>query len=364
MELQLTRYDSKNPTITMPVNTPKLFSTLLFCLLCITACDAPQAGKEASTPRLATPTGMAEYLKNIPAVKKVQPWSDEYAPGITITTEHYDIHTTLLDPLMLRQVPGFMESAYRGYQKQLPEPIDTKTRLTIYLFGTRQEWEEFTKKFVGRQWHHYLKIRKGAYYLNGACVAYNIGRKKTFGVLAHEGWHQFNSRHFTYRLPSWLDEGIATLFETFRYRNGTFYFEPAKNGGRLGGLRKTILTDNMIPLRELIGLNPGYVIDDSESVLAFYSQAYALVRFLREEDYGKRLGNYQNLLMAGLRGKWPLAPAFRRIAADRNIPLTGRFNAFVSAKLFKLYIGRDIEQIESEYIAFCKKSVYRVRLAK
>jgi hypothetical protein len=338
--------------------------TLVIMLLLLTGCENPQAGRGQTTPKLATPVGMAEYLKDLPAVKKVDPWSDEYAPGITITTEHYDIHTTLLDPLMLRQVPAFMESVYREYQKQLPQPIDTKTRLTIYLFGTRQEWEDFTKEFVGRQWRAYLKIKKGAYYLNGACVAYNIGRKKTFSVLGHEGWHQFNSRHFAYRLPSWLDEGIAMHFEAFRYDKGWFYFEPHKNGGRLGGLRKTILTDNMIPLKELIALNPGYVIDDTESVLAFYSQAYALVRFLREEDYGKRLGNYHNLLLAGLRGEWPIEPELRRIAADRNIGLTARFNAFVSSKLFKIYIGQDIEQIEAEYIAFCKKNVYRVQLAK
>ncbi|RKY07959.1 MAG: hypothetical protein DRP65_09775 [Planctomycetota bacterium] len=352
----------KSCEITMTTIRLSIISSVFVLLL--TGCEGPQADRVGGTPKLATPVGMAEYLKDLPAVRKVEPWSDEYAPGITITTEHYDIHTTLLDPLMLRQVPGFVESAYRGYQSQLPEPIDTKTRLTIYLFGSRQEWEDFTKKFVGRQWRAYMKIKKGAYYLNGACVAYNIGRKKTFSVIAHEGWHQFNSRHFAYRLPSWLDEGIATLFETSRYDKGRFYFEPHKNGGRLGGLRRTILTENMIPLKKLISLNPGYVIDDRGSVLAFYSQAYALVRFLREEDYGKRLGNYQNLLMAGLRGEWPLEPELRRIAADRNIPLTARFNAFVSSKLFSLYIGQDIEQIEAEYIAFCKKSVYRVRLAK
>jgi len=354
----------KTAHMPMSINTAKLLTVLVVFLLSITACETPEAEKGGTTPRLATPVGMAEYLKDLPAVRKVEAWSDAYAPGITITTEHYDIYTTLLDPLMLRQVPGFVESAYRGYQSQLPEPIDTQTRLTIYLFGSRQEWEDFTKKFVGRQWRAYLKIKKGAYYLNGACVAYNIGRKKTFSVLAHEGWHQFNSRHFAYRLPSWLDEGIAMHFETFRYDKGMFYFEPHKNGGRLAGLRRTILTDNMIPLKQLIALNPGYVIDDTESVLAFYSQAYALVRFLREENYGKRLGNYQNLLLAGLRGEWPLEPELRRIAADRNIPLTARFNAFVSSKLFSMYIGQDIKQIETEYIAFCKKSIYRLRLVK
>lgn len=334
-------------------------------LLSLTACLEDQTASTQNRPvaKLATPTGMADYLKYVPGVKEVEPWSEEHLPGITITTEHYHIHTTLLDPLMLRQVPAFMESAYRGYQDQLPKPIETKIKFTVYLFADRAQWEDFTKKFTGRQWPMYLKIKKGAYYLNGACVAYNIGRKKTFSVIAHEGWHQFNSRHFAYRLPSWLDEGIAMLFEASRYDKGRFYFEPQRSG-RLGSLRKTILTDNMIPLKRLIALNPGYVISDTDSVTAFYAQSYALVRFLREENYGKRLGNYHNLLLAALRGNWPLEPQLRKIAADRNIPLTGRFNAFVSLKLFSLYIGEDIKQIEREYIAFCKKTIYRVRLLK
>ncbi|MHC4675773.1 MAG: hypothetical protein ACYTBZ_25065 [Planctomycetota bacterium] len=348
----------------IPMTTVKMLTMFTVSVLLAAGCENPQAGRGQATPKLATPVGMAEYLKDLPAVKKVEPWSEEHLPGITISTEHYDIHTTLLDPLMLRQVPAFVESVYKEYQKQLPSPIETQTRLTIYLFGTREQWEDFTKKFAGRGWRKYLQIKKGAYYLNGSCVAYNIGRKATFSVLGHEGWHQYNSRHFAYRLPSWLDEGIATLFEISRYDKGRFYFEPHKNGGRLAGLRKTILTKNMIPLKELISLNPGYVISDTDSVIAFYSQAYALARFLREDNYGKRLGNYQKLLLAGLKGNWPLEPQLRRIAADRNIPLTGRFNAFVSSKLFSLYIGEDIEQIEREYIAFCKKAVYRIRLTQ
>jgi hypothetical protein len=348
----------------IPMTTVKILTIFTVSVLLLAGCEGPQADRGQGIPKLATPVGMAEYLKDLPAVKKVEPWSEEHLPGITISTEHYDIHTTLLDPLMLRQVPAFVESVYREYQKQLPSPIETQTRLTIYLFGTREQWEDFTKKFAGRRWQAYLQIKKGAYYLNGSCVTYNIGRKATFSVLGHEGWHQFNSRHFAYRLPSWLDEGIATLFEISRYDKGRFYFEPHKNGGRLAGLRKTILNKNMIPLKELISLNPGYVIRDTDSVMAFYSQAYALARFLREDNYGKRLANYQNLLLAGLNGNWPLEPQLRRIAADRNIPLTGRFNAFVSSKLFSLYIGEDIEQIEREYIAFCKKAVYRIRLAQ
>ena len=307
---------------------------------------------------------MIDYLQrqNLPALKSVELWQNEYGPGLKLTTEHYEIFTTLLEPLMLSQVPGFMESAYRGYQGQLPEPIETTTKFTVYLFAERGQWEDFTKTFTGPQAPLYCKIKAGAYYLNGACVAYNIGRERTFSVLGHEGWHQFNSRHFKFRLPSWLDEGIAMLFEANRYDRGLFYFEPSRNLGRLGGLKKTLMENKMIPLEKLIAMNPGEALatDETEVVMALYSQSYALVRFLREEDYGKRLANYHRLLLDGLRGKWPLGKGHKRIAADRNIPLTIRWNRAVGSQLFKQYIGGDFERIEEEYITFCRKIVYHV----
>jgi hypothetical protein len=264
---------------------------------------------------------------------------------------------------MLCQVPGFVESAYRGYNSQLPQPIQTETRFTIYLFAERKQWEEFTDVFAGRHALIYRKIKAGAYYLNGACVAYNIGRERTFSVLGHEGWHQFNSRHFRFRLPSWLDEGIAMLFEVSRYDGGLFFFEPGRNLYRLGDLKKLLMKNRAIPLKELIAMNPGEVLgaDETEAVSAFYAQVYALVRFLREDAYGRRLSDYHRLLLDGLRGAWPLGDDARRIAADRNIPLTTQWNRAVGPGLFEHYIGDDLDRIEQEYLAFCRKTVYHLR---
>jgi len=309
---------------------------------------------------LDSAAGMTGYLKDLPAVKRVENWYSEYGQGIIITTQNYKIHTTLLDPLMLRQVPAFMESAHRAYQRQLPEPIKTRTKFIVYLLANRAQWEDYTKKTTGKEAPLYLHIQKGAYCLNGICIAYNIGRKRTFSVLAHEGWHQYNSKHFAYRLPSWLDEGLATMFEVSDYKKGNFTFHPEQSG-RLGSLRKAVLSGKMIPLKDLITLNPGMVVADTDAVSAFYAQSYALVRFLREEGYGKRLKKFHNLMLGALRGKWPLDPRLRRIAADRNIPITARFNRFVSSKLFAMYIEEDISAIEREYKVFCRKLVYNIR---
>lgn len=316
--------------------------------------------------RVDTPDGMIEYLQKqrLPALKSAEIWQNNYGPGLKLTTEHYQIYSTLLAPLMLSQIPGFIESAYRGYNRQLAEPVETSGRFTVYLFATRQQWEAFTMAFAGDAAPIYCRIKAGAYYLNGSCIAYNIGRERTFSVIGHEGWHQFNSRHFRYRLPSWLDEGIAMLFEVSRYDEGLFYFEPSRNLHRLGELKKTLIKNKMIPLKELVGLNPGEVLAGSERdlIAAFYAQSYALVRFLREENYGERLGNFHQMLAGGLRGRWPLNGPMQKIAADRNIPLTVGWNRVVGKKLFEEYIDDDFDMLEKEYVIFCRKIVYPVRL--
>ena len=342
-------------------------SVWMLVAVCLAGCSQiePSLGVSDTRP-IDTDEAMVEYLQQakLPAIRSVQIWSNEYGEGLVVVTDHYDIHTTLLDPLMLSQLPAFLEGAYRGYNNQLPEPIQTATRFRIYLFAGRGQWEDFTKSFAGPQAELFLKIKAGAYYLNGAVVAYNIGRERTFSVLGHEGWHQFNSRHFKFRLPSWLDEGIAMLFEVHRSDGGEFHFEPGRNLYRLGALKKTLANNKMMPLKELIAMNPGEVLatDEAEAVLAFYGQSYALVRFLREEGYGKRLADYHRLLLDGLEGKWPLGRIGSRIAADRNIPLTVQWNRAVGLLLFEQYIGDDFEQIEKEYVAFCRKIVYHVRL--
>ncbi|MHC4337547.1 MAG: hypothetical protein ACYSTG_06305 [Planctomycetota bacterium] len=341
---------------------------LVVVVVCLAGCSENASSIKTGNRRVNSPANMLEYLQrqDLPAVKSLQIWPNEYGDGLIITTEHYRIYTTLLDSLMLCQVPGFVESAYRGYQSQLPEPIETRTKFTVYLFGERRQWEDFTKAFAGGQASLFCKIKSGAYYLNGACVVYNIGRERTFSALGHEGWHQFNSRHFKFRLPSWLDEGIAMLFEVNRSDRGFFHFEPGRNAGRLGALQKTLMKNKMIPLKRLIAMNPGEVLtkNETESVMAFYAQSYALVRFLREEAYGRRLRSYHKMLLDGLWGQWPLSAAGKRIAADRNIPLTVRWNRMVGLLLFEEYISDDFGRIEQEYLAFCRKIVYRVRLKR
>jgi hypothetical protein len=337
----------------------KISGLTILILIMLSGCQ------DSSAASLSTPEGLIEYVSSMPAVVNIEKWSNKYSDGLLIETRHYKVYTTLLEPLMLKQIPAFVEAAWREYQKQLPTPVESEGKFTVYLFKDRPQWEEFSKQFTGDQWPAYEKIKKGAYYLKGACVAYNIGRSQTFSVIGHEGWHQFCHKYFKYRLPSWLDEGIAQLFEKSEFDKGQFVFKPAENLQRLGALKLIFQNKKIIPLRELISLNPSEVAmwDESDkAVMAFYAQAYALVRFLREEDYGKRLANYQQMLLGALNGTWPLDENEARIASDRNIPLTAAWNRYIAQKLFDIYIGEEIEQVEPEYQRFCQKIVYHIKV--
>jgi len=297
--------------------------------------------------------------ERLPALQSAELWDNPYGPGLKLTTDHYCVFTTLLEPLLLRTLPGYVESAYWAYNEQLPQPIETASRFDIYLFADRQQWESFTRGFAGDQAAVFCRIKTGAYYLNGACVVYDIGRKRTLSAIGHEGWHQFNNRHFKYRLPSWLDEGIAMLFETCTYENGMYSFDAARNYPRLGALSETLMNGKQMRLGELIATSPGEVLatDENEAVMAFYSQSYALVRFLREADHGKRVTRYHRLLWDGMLGQWPLDPETSRTAEDRNLPRTVQWNRVVGPRLFERYVGSDFDRLEQEYSLFCHRIV-------
>jgi len=336
--------------------------------LSFVGCTPQQKNSSALSTGTDRLQNLRSYLVNEPSVHRVEPWDNPYGDGLIIATAHYRIFTTHLEPLTLRQTPAFLESAFRAYQSQLAAPPTNTEPFTVYLFGARSQWEDFTRQLTGSEAAMYLKIQAGAYVVNGICVAYDIGRRQTFAVLGHEGWHQYNQRLFVYRLPSWLDEGIATLFETCRYEQGQFVFDPTQNLMRLGVLKENLLAGRGISLEQLILLNPGQVLGgyggNPDSAAAFYAQVYALVRFLREDRYGLRLRPYQAMLQGAAAGGWPLDATLLAMAADRRVPLTIAWNMQVAHQLFLHYFGQDLAALDAEYQAYCRKITYPVRLSR
>lgn len=340
------------------ISLPILFWVALGCF----GCGGCLSTQPAEVRIAKKNVDMSTILLDEPSIRSVERGEINGHSGFVIRTTHYVIFTTLTDPLMLRQTPAFLESAFAEYQNQLLQPLRNTEPFKVYLFANRQQWQDFTKTFTGSYAPVYLKIQQGAYVHQGVCVAYDIGRKQTFSVLGHEGWHQFTQQLFQYRLPSWLDEGCATLFETCRFHQGRFMFEPSDNMLRLGTLKYALESNQIIPLHQLLTSDPGqYIISPNDQTPAiFYAQVYALVRFLREDGYGRRLAAYRRLLQDAVEGRWPLEANLSLIAADRRVALTTDWNATVGTILFKAYIGEEIDNLQREYLKFCSKITHRI----
>jgi hypothetical protein len=340
---------------------------------CRSPAQAPTAGSQAVNSTI-DPNRLIDLLKKLPTVKTVTPWpvpdfiTDQPRPGLTVETRHYRIFTTLEDPLILRQVPIFLESAFASYAEMTASPIQPKNLLDVYLFKNREQWEEFTRSKTGPLYPVYQKIRSGAYCFEGVCVAYHLGRRSDFAVLAHEGWHQFNHALFQYSLPAWLDEGVATCFEAWQWRNERFSFVPRINGSRLIPLKKALIDGKIFPLEELIQLDPGMVLmaksdgpappDDPDlqgPVQLYYAQLYALIRFVREDNYGRRLPELRKILDDAMAGRWNLPQFLAQHAAQKDIPLSRENNRRLGLFIFNQYLGQPSGEFENQYLAFCRK---------
>ena len=268
-------------------------------------------------------------------------------------TRHYDIFTTCTNPQLIARLPDFMERAFDAYQSLLPTPVNSRYPARIYLFDGRDPWECFTRSFAGDQAEVLLRIQQGAYCLKDACVAYDIGVTRTLAALAHEGWHQFACRYVQDRLPSWLDEGLAMQFESLAVTTPGHAFDPVENPYRVQAMKQLLAQSQWCPLAEILAMSPGEVMASNQaaSVVSFYSQSYALVRFLSQDRYAR---DFQQLLWDGASGRWPLTPAYQRIAMDRNLPKTLTWNRRVGPELFKYYIGDDLDRLDREYLRFCR----------
>ncbi len=339
------------------------FSVLFLILFC-----ASCSQKEFADSRSKDEPRIIQYLEDqrLPALQDARVWKNSYGPGVVLETEHYLIYTTWLESLVLNQVPGFMESAFSAYRKQVGKDLENDNKFKVYLFKERDDWEKFTKNFAREKSNVLLKIKAGGYYENGACVTYDIGRERTFSLLGHEGWHQFNSHLSAFQLPSWLDEGVAMQFEKSEFVNGNVRFIPSRNFYRLVPLKMAYAKDRLLSLKQIIVMNPGQVIamEDNEAIGAYYSQAYGLVRFLKEYKGGRYFSKYQKLLADGFEGNWNLNGRDRTMAADRNIPLNQSWNSRVGIGLFLNYISEDFEEIERQYFTFCRNQVNKVRISK
>ena len=270
----------------------------------------------------STPT-IADSGRGTLATVRVEPWSYEGEPGRRVVTPHYVVYATVNNDEFLESIGQLMEGALAEYRRLAPGVADSDRRMECYLFATRPQWARFTREKTGEDAAVYLQINRGGYTVRDWFVAYFMGDVDTFCVASHEGFHQYAARHFRTRVPPFLEEGLACLFEDVARDGRLPRWDLSVNYGRQAALRKAVDKNLLLPLDDLAGMHAGQIISQSpDQIAGFYAQSWGFARFLWEYNNGQyRPPALQKILAdAGDGSTLPAAPRPRTEASRCGTP--------------------------------------------
>ncbi len=279
-------------------------------------------------------------------------WTYAGRSGRIIITPHFRLHTTLGDSLLLERFPRFVEVALAAYRTELgglPEPT---RRLETYIMRTRAQWESLTRALTGPRAPVYLRIPRGGYAFDGKGVFFDIGPYDTLAIAGHEGWHQYTQSTFKQPLPLWLEEGIATYFEGFRWHPSDRtlpVFLPWSNPERFDMLRTLAADDRLMPLDELLVSRPQDLIRSADGrTLGYYAQVWALTLFLHEGAGAKYRSLLARLLADAAEGR--LGQTLRDSLGTEAVRTA--MSRRVGDAVFRVYFNSDIAAARQEYETF------------
>jgi hypothetical protein len=246
-----------------------------------------------------------------------EPWSAEGLSGRRLTTEHFDIISTIRDTEFESALPRIMEAAHARYTATLRPTGDGSTdwtskparhqqaglpvgpaRLVTYIFGTRSEWSRFARRRFPARYAIYSRIRSGGFTEGAASVSFYTTRSTTLATLVHEGWHQYVAARFEAPIPAWLNEGLACYHEAIEIAGPEPRFTPQRNTFRISSLRKAIQSNTLLPLGHIVDTDAGQVISRHHGGVAhlYYAQAWAFVTFLRHGAGGRYSPAFNRML--------------------------------------------------------------------
>jgi len=330
-----------------------------------------------------TGTGSGSYsLANAAALQQLaneplptQPWTFADQPGTVIGTPHFRLFTTVQDPVYQRLLARVLEATHDRMTLLNPNthaaaaaaggPGSGSDRLLdCYVFASRGQWESYTRARAGSNAPIYLQISAGGYCQEGVFAGYDIGREQTLSVVSHEAWHQYSWFAFKDRLPSWLEEGLATQNEAIEWQTSATgpnkkaeimpVFRPELNWRRFSSLQTAVRGDRLWKLQDLLSTHAGQVIKmPQHRIDAYYAQLWSLVLFLEQSPaYRPRL---KALLADASAGKLTQALAGTNVTRRQIDNFTEHWNEVAGPAYTQKYFNPDLAVLEKEYLAWVKE---------
>jgi hypothetical protein len=176
----------------------------------------------------------------------------------------------------------------RGGSRRGPDP--DADRFQVIIFAEQRQFQEFSNKYLQGALEH----ASGCYIPTfGLLLILDLqDRQQTYGVLFHEAFHQF-LHHYLANPPVWLDEGLATYFETGRVTaTGVVFDKPDELYWKI--CQKLVQADADIPLAELLTADRAAFYDPAPMNVryhgqpitrqaAHYAEAHTLVYLLQRQ---------------------------------------------------------------------------------
>lgn len=227
-------------------------------------------------------------------------WLRSYVNRITIETPHYTIYSTATQA-QTRRIEEAAESLYSAYTTFFKDRLNMTGQTLRLKMNFYKDKQEFTKHNRSSSWAE-------AFYQKPYCYAYYPeGESNSYHWMIHEGVHQLNNEVGHFKVPSWIDEGLATYFGTSKIINGKLLSgQIDANTYPIWWLPRIVLTGNLqndiknkkiIPLRAVITGSGGPDINKQFNL--YYIHYWSLTHFLFNYNNGKYSVGYKNLITDG-----------------------------------------------------------------
>lgn len=245
-----------------------------------------------------------------------------------IPTDHYLIHTDLEDRLA-NDMASRMEAMYQQYQQRLADfsPRDTK-RFEVYLFAKRKDYLNLTNNVYPNTGGIFMPRRSIL-----AAFLEEQGRDGLRRTLQHEAFHQFAFTAISPKLPIWLNEGIAQVYEEGLWTGREFILGQV-SPRRIRQLQQDMKDRRLVTFKEFLSTTDeawGKDMADPATGAARYCQAWAMTHFLvfaKDESgnlrYRSRLIAMLKLIHDGTKA----ADAFTQAFSDNYEGFQDRFLEF------------------------------------
>lgn len=251
----------------------------------------------------------------------------------TIDTRHYRIQTDL-DVELARDLSVRMDAMYDEYARRLSafRADGDVPRLEVHLFRNQADYLAFTGETLQNTGGVYMPKRNLlAAFLEGQ------GRDGLRRTLQHEAFHQFAYNQISQNLPTWLNEGMAQMFEEAVWDGKVFWLGNVPPR-RVRQLKADLNRGRLIEFANVLTMTQdkwaANLTADAELGATQYNQCWAMVHFLSfvNDEKGQPLHRRRLLSMLELlhAGREPEA-AFREAFSSNVRGFQDRFFEYAAA---------------------------------